>query len=237
MQLMTGDLFSGLSILVLVLVIGGLITLFSIVRARRRGSSTLALDVTRNASYGWVMLMGLGAVVAGFMTLGSPAVILDDLIYSWVRDQEDSLLSAACIDGDVADGGMLCGPTVGPVPFGPRLLLYLGTLLTLSASAAIAWAIHNAARRAGERAPFHRSAWRTFDIVALIVMVSAVLGGLLRQIGMTLAARALEWADGVEIPFQLSIPLWPFAVAVGLFALSAIFRYGAQLQRETEGLV
>ncbi|MFD5226318.1 hypothetical protein ACFWHT_11915 [Microbacterium sp. NPDC058342] len=238
MELSTGDLFSGLSILVLVLVIGGLIAAFSIARARRHGSTTLALDVTRNASYGWVMLMGLGAIVSGFMNLGTSAVALDDSIYPWVRDQERSLASSACIDGDVSDGAMLCGPVVGPVPFGPRIVLYAGTLLTLLASAAIAWAIHHATRRAGERAPFHRSVWRTFTVVAVVVMVAAVVGGLLQQIGMTLAAQSLNWgSDASPIPFRLQLPLWPFAVAVGLFALSAIFRYGAQLQRETEGLV
>lgn len=224
MGLTSDDLASGLSMLVLWLLIAGLIVAFSIARARRHGSTTLALDVTRNASYAFVLLAGAGAVMFGVSTLSSPSVSLDETTSSWVIDQQDSVTT-------LTHGGV-----VDDVPFGPRLVIYLGTLLGIAASAAIAWAIYNATRRAGQREPFHRSVSKTFGVVAFVVMVGAVVGELLKQIGMTLAARSLEWPTGLEPPFELSIPLWPFAVAVGLFALSAIFRYGARLQNEAEQL-
>lgn len=224
MQLTSGDLAAGLSMLLLWLLIAGLIVAFSIARARRRGSTTLALDVTRNASYAFVLLAGAGAVMFGVSILSSSSVSLDDTTASWVAGQHDSAT------------GPTHGGVVENVPFGPRLVIYLGTLLGIFASGAIAWAIYNATRRAGQREPFHRSVSKTFGVVAFVVMVGAIVGELLKQIGMTFAARSLEWPAGLEPPFELAIPLWPFAVAVGLFALSAIFRYGARQQQEAEQL-
>ncbi|QMU96319.1 hypothetical protein FVO59_03180 [Microbacterium esteraromaticum] len=242
MHLSTEDLASGLSLLLLIAVLAGLVVSISVWRARKHGSTTLALDVTRNASLLYVWLMAVGVVVSGVQILAGPGVFLSDSVNTDVQSQEEALASSACVD---EPSMMLCGSQVGPIPFGIRLLIYVGTVLGLLASAAVAWAIHNAARRAGEREPFHPSVSRTFGAMALVVMAAAVLGDLLQQIGMTLAARSLDWdATATPIRFGLRIELWPFAVAVGLFALSAIFRYGAQVQserellkRETEGLV
>jgi len=244
MQSTSADLFSGLSIVVLYLVIGAAITLISILRARRNGSTTLALDVTRNASFAFVGLTVIGIVMSGLTILGNHWVSLSEPVQDWIAGSRDMLSSPACIDGtwptgidpDSAGPTFLCGGSVENVPFGPRLVIYLGTVLGILAAGAIAWAIYTATRRAGMREPFHPSVSRTFGGVSIIVMVTAVLGEVVSAIGMTLAARSLDWS-GVEVPFLFSIPWWPFAVAVGMFAMSAIFRYGAQLQRETEGLV
>jgi type VI protein secretion system component VasF len=37
--------------------------------------------------------------------------------------------------------------------------------------------------------------------------------------------------------FSVTLPWWPVGAALALLALAAVFRYGAKLQRETEGLV
>jgi len=240
MQLTSEDLPSGLSTLGLWLLIAALIVAISIARARKRGSTTLALDVTRNASYAYVALACASAVLSAFSILGSTGVSLDGETGRWVMTQEESVLSPVCGEHDAGDAETavtVCGGWLENVPFTPRLVIYIGTALGILASAAIAWAIYTATRRAGLREPFHPSTSRTFGIVAIVVMACATSGELLRQIGMTLAARTLDWEDGMAPSFALSVPLWPFAVAVGLFALSAIFRYGAVLQRETEGLV
>ncbi|PYD00141.1 hypothetical protein B4U78_012600 [Microbacterium esteraromaticum] len=244
MYLSSEDLTSGLGWLGMWLGIAGIVVAVSIWRARRHGSTTLALDVTRNASWVYLFLVAVGVVLSGVQILSGPGVVLSDATYLAAQEQEDALASSACVDS-LDSGGLLCGSLVGPIPFGIRLLIYIGTVLSLLASAAVAWAIYNATRRAGEREPFHRSVSRTFGAMAIVMMLTAVVGDLLQQIGMTLAVRSLDWSSGASpIPFELRIELWPFAVAVGLFALSAIFRYGAQLQnerehlrRETEGLV
>ncbi|MDQ0615266.1 hypothetical protein QF046_002907 [Microbacterium sp. W4I4] len=247
MQLTSNDLASGLSTLALWLAIAGLVVGFSIWRARRHGSRTLALDVTRNASLAYIGLAAFGAVMSAFSQLASGSVALDDDVRQRITEQQDWLLSPACdadgaypVDPEPVGGPepmIYCQGWIDNIPLGPRLVIYLGTLLGLAASAAIAWAIHTATRRAGMREPFHPTVFRTFGVTSIAVMAGGALSGIATSVGMTLAARSLEWSDDVQIPFMLSIPVWPFAVAVGLFALSAIFRYGAVLQRETEGLV
>lgn len=244
MYLTSEDLLTGLGWLAVWLGAAGAVVALSIWRARRHGSTTLALDGTRNASLLYVALMVIGVGITGFEIMGGVGVALSDDAYAFVRENEHALASSAC--PDTYDGvGTLCGSYVGPVPFGIRLLIFCGSALSIAASGAIAWAIYNATRRAGQRNPFHRSVSRTFGAVALASMAAVVIGDLLHQIGMTLAVRSLDWVETApQLSFGLNIEPWPFTVAVGLFALSAIFRYGAQLQaerealkRETEGLV
>lgn len=239
MYLSSDDLLSGLAWLAVWFGVAGAVVALSIWRARRHGSTTLALDVTRNASLVYIGLMGLGAALSGVEILGGEGVALSDDAWAYVRENVGALDSSACPDSYGGAAAMLCGDAyAGPVPFGIQLLIFTGTLLGLIASASIAWAIYNATRRAGQRQPFHPSVSRTFGIVAIVSMLAVVIGDLLLQIGMTLAVRSLDWNEAAPpLNFGLNVEPWPFAVAVGLFALSAIFRYGAQLQREMEGLV
>lgn len=239
MYLSSDDLLSGLVWLAVSFGVAGAVVALSIWRARRHGGTTLALDVTRNASLVYIGLMGLGAALSGVEILGGEGVALSDDAWAYVRENVGALDSSACPDSYGGAAAMLCGDAyAGPVPFGIQLLIFTGTLLGLIASASIAWAIYNATRRAGQRQPFHPSVSRTFGIVAIVSMLAVVIGDLLHQIGMTLAVRSLDWNEAAPpLNFGLNVEPWPFAVAVGLFALSAIFRYGAQLQREMEGLV
>ncbi|PKI89759.1 hypothetical protein CW368_12575 [Actinomycetales bacterium SN12] len=246
MHLSSDDLLPALGWIAAWLGVAGIVVAISIWRARRQGSTTLALDVTRNASLVYIGLMVIGAGLSGLDIMGGEGVALDDDAWAYVRENQSALHSSACPETYGGEVGMLCGDSyVGPVPFGIQLLIFAGTLLALAASGAIAWAIHNATRRAGQRQPFHPSVSRTFGVVAIVSMSAVVIGDLLHQIGMTLAVRSLDWNSAAPpLNFGLDVELWPFAVAVGLFALSAIFRFGAQLQnereqlrRETEGLI
>lgn len=234
MRLASGDLPSTLIILAIFLAIVALGTLISIGRARRRGGTNLALDVTRTATYGWVALMIVLAALAVPFFVFQRSVTLTDPILSYVEDAESQLASPRCPGGGTAE--VSCGPFVDDVPLQIRLLILVGTLMLIATSAAIGWAVHTATRRAGQRDPFHPSVAQTFRISAIVVLVGAVVGQLLVDAGMTLTAQTLAWPDDMRLPYFLDIPLWPFAVAVGLFALSAIFGYGAQLQREKEQL-
>lgn len=234
MRLGTGDLPSTLIILGIFLTIVALAITLSITRARRCGGTNLALDVTRNASYGWMARMAILVALATFFIMFQTSVTLTDPVLSYVEDLESELLTPRCPGGGPQE--VSCGPFVDDVPFGIRLLIFVGTLLLIATSAAIGWAIHTATRRAGEKEPFHPSVAWSFRISAIVVLVGAVVGQLLLDAGMTMAAQTLARPADLPVPYFLDIPLWPFAVAVGLFALSAIFRYGGQLQREKEHL-
>ncbi|MUG03690.1 hypothetical protein ECC01_22225, partial [Bacillus tequilensis] len=177
MGLTADDLASGLSTLLLWAVVAALVVAISIARARKHGSTTLALDVTRNGSLVYIGLMAIGIALNGVQILGGEGLALSDDAWAHVRENEGELASSACPESYGGGEGMLCGDSyVGPVPLGIRLLIYGGTVLGILASAAIAWAIYNATRRAGQRDPFHRSVSRTFGVVALVVMGAAVVG-------------------------------------------------------------
>lgn len=244
---MAYDLLSGLIPLALYLAVLGILVGIAVLWARRRRSSTLALSVTRSLAGTFLGLVVFGAVLGGINTFAVSHLALSGHLREWVTSNRASILSPTCnSDGafsvvlDPADGPgpvAYCQGAIENIPLMPRFVLFAGALLVLLAAAAIAWSIYTAALLASMRDPFHPSVPRTFRLASIVVVVGAVVGDLLRTIGMTLAARSLDWGPDLAVPFFFEFPLWPFAVALGLFALSAIFRYGAQLQRETEGLV
>lgn len=240
------DLLSGLLPLAAYLAVIGVIVGIAMWWARRRHSSTIALSATRSIAGMFLGLVTFGVFFGGINTFLSSRFALDGELAQWVTTNRSSLLSPGCdrdesfYDRLDSGGSALIGYCSGGVehaPLAPRVVFFVGTLLVLVAAAAIAWSIYTAALLASMREPFHPSVPRTFRLAAIVVLATVVVGNVFTTIGMTLAARSLEWSEGVTPPFVFEFPLWPFAVAMGLFALSAIFRYGGQLQRETEGLV
>lgn len=239
------DLLSGLiplgAFLVALFVIVGL----AIWWARRRGSDTLPLTATRSLAGIVIGLSLFGLVLGGINQFVAQSTRLNDSMRTWVDDHLDSLSSPMCrIDGSFAEGSpsddgtiSYCKGVINYLPFTPRLALFLAMLLTFIATIAIAWSIYSAALLAAQREPFHPAVHRTFALSALVTLGAGILADVATTIGMTLAARALEWSPGVTAPFEFRLQIWPFAVAVGLFALSAIFRHGTRLQKDTEGLV
>lgn len=248
MTVTSEDLWGGLAILLLWAGVAAVIVIALIVLVtRRRTNTSIAVKATRVLSGMFLGLLVLGAIASVLNLIGERLVTPDGLIGEWVRANADLLRSPSCsADGTypfdpsapaATTTPFLCIGTVENVPFGPRLAIFIGTLLSLTAGAAIAWAIQVAAYRAEVGEFFHRSVARTFNASAVVALAAAVLGQCASGIGMTLAARSLEWSADAQPPFYFEIPLWPFAVALGMFALAAIFRHGARLQQETEGLV
>lgn len=239
------DLLSGLIPLGVYLAVLGVIVGIAMWWARRHHSSTLALSATRSIAGMFLGLVVLGVLFGSFNTFLNSRFALDGELAQWVTENRSSLLSPDCDSGVFydrvdSDGSALIGFCSGGVehaPLAPRVVFFVGTVLVLLAAAAIAWSIYTAALLASMREPFHPSVPRTFRLAAIVVLATVVVGDVFTTIGMTLAARSLEWSPGVTVPFVFQPPVWPLAVALGLFALSAIFRYGAQLQRETEGLI
>lgn len=236
------DLLSGLLQLAAWLAVLGAVVCVAIWWARRRRSTTLALTVTRMMAGFMLGLIGIGIVAGGINHLAAAQVWLDDGVRHWVTEHQSSITSSPCEVAESLSGSSTapiayCDGVILHVPFPPRLVIFTGMLLSLLAGTAIVWSIYTAAFRAGMREPFHPSVPRTFRLAAVVVLATVVVGDVFTTIGMTLAARSLEWSPGVTVPFVFQPPVWPLAVALGLFALSAIFRYGARPQRETEGLI
>lgn len=230
MTLTTNDLAGGLSVILLVLLIAALVTAFTVARARRRASTTLALDVADRLSLAWIFLCGIGVLVQGASALAGGTIGLDEAVRGQLLPE-----SSACeFAGATSTPALDCYGQVVGAPMGARVLVFVGILLGIGCSASIAWAIHVATRRAADGTPFHASVPRTFAVAGTVFLVGSIAGELTRRIGMTVLARSIP--EGADASFTLEVPLWPFAVALGCFALAAIFRQGERLEREKQQL-
>ncbi|MDN3310281.1 hypothetical protein QWJ90_05010 [Microbacterium oryzae] len=87
--------------------------------------------------------------------------------------------------------------------------------------------------------PFHALTTRSMYIGAVVVAVTGLGSDVLSSIGQTAILRGLIGRGDAGYPefFYVQSTLWPLGAALLLAALAAIFRHGAQLQRDTEGLV
>ncbi len=104
--------------------------------------------------------------------------------------------------------------------------------------------------------PFRPALVRGINVSAITVIVGGILWQLCGAIGGMLAsgqvlkyssgeytatAKSLDPATIYGLPQwgggSWTIDLWPIGIGVTLLVLSAAFRYGAQLQKDTEGLV
>lgn len=236
------DLAAGLSQVLLVLVILGFIASVVGVRARRSGNSAIALTIASSVSFGWVVLCGIGVLFVGYQNLFAPTV---DVTANVTSTQPPELGTCDGAVPAVDTATVVCGWPDGTtlqiagLEFGLRSLLFFAALLGLVLFAVPAVAVRLIASHAEAGEPFDPRVARGLGILAIIVLVLGIVHDLLLPIAQTLAAHAALGEDDPSGPpvFQLSVQFWPFAAALVLAALGAVFRHGARLQRETEGLV
>ncbi|MDR1213053.1 MAG: hypothetical protein LBK54_03035 [Propionibacteriaceae bacterium] len=126
--------------------------------------------------------------------------------------------------------------------------------VTLVGVAVVVWRLARATR-SGD--PFRLSS-KALTWAALIVAGGGILASVAADLANMLASRDLFQSTGWmarDVPsladdltpadfgwpepvgFALSIPFWPLAAGLVLALLAGVFRYGAQLRRETEGLI
>ncbi|MDR2998525.1 MAG: hypothetical protein LBU78_10455 [Microbacterium sp.] len=238
----TEDLAAGLSQILLVLVILGFIASVVGVGARRSGNNAIALTIASSVSFGWVVLCGIGVLLVGYQNLFAPTVDVS----ANVTDSRPSEFGPC--DGSVPavdTATVICdwsgGTTlqIAGLPLGLRSLLLLTALISLILMAVPGVAVWQIARRAEAGEPFDPRVARTLGVLAIIVLVLGILHDVLEPIGQTLAAHAALGNDDAYGPpmFELTVQFWPFAAALVLTALAAVFRHGHRLQRETVGLV
>jgi hypothetical protein len=146
--------------------------------------------------------------------------------------------------------------------------LAAGTLLQGTTAVIIAIALATLCTRVAAGEPFTRTVLRGVTRSAIAILVGGLLWQLAFELGQQAAFRQTfvssgsswsETANGIT-PFSsawprdgtiFSLDFWPIGIALALFALAAVFRYGERLQanalrlsidnaslkRDTEGLV
>lgn len=235
----TGDLWPSLGSIALtlgiILVIIGLV----VWRGRRRGSSTIALDAALAASGWWVLLALLGAVITVlkiFVTDWAELSGSTSIWLSWPDGLPCSELGAAqmltCSDY------MLSDFTVGGASLELRLLagaaLLCSQVITTIPAAILAVICFQTLRGR----PFAQTAPRTLVFGAIAVFVFGIASEVLSSVAATAGLREVFATDSDWYPstFQLTVSPLPFVGALGLAALSAVFRQGLRLQHENEKL-
>ncbi|OAH48859.1 hypothetical protein AYL44_12580 [Microbacterium oleivorans] len=216
--------------------------------ARRRKSPSVILDVVASMGRIWVAAALLGTVFLAVRWIWVDWAEVDIPISGfWPTalpcDLEGNGASAATGPALSCARMQIVDANVVGLDGGSRWLLGIGQTLTTAVIAVPGWLVADLAQRAVKGRPFVSGASRWLMVGAITVLVAGSLGSVLTDVGSALLAQSLfppSGADGgITAPYTVgfAIPLWPAGVALGLAALSVIFRQGARLQRETEGLV
>lgn len=236
-----GTALAWLAVAVAVLIV---ISLIVIALGRRRGSTTLALDVTQTLSAGVAAVWILFTIIrfgAGLAT--------DQLTFSTDQVSIGAAVDLPC--GVYKQGVEITGPTltcVSPTEafvqiesasFGPRFAVASGELLTSIAVVAPIVLIAVVSFQALRGLPFARVVTRALYVTAGVVLVTGIAGAVVTPLAQHLAVAEAtpEGSDYLPPSVQLSLPMLPIAIALVCAALASITRYGARIQRDTEGLV
>lgn len=219
--------------------------------ARRRGSTTVALDAASSVAQGWlfILALGLGLMVWQWFSQGEMWISEMPAFVQWPGD---GAFVGPGVPGCSDPGGdtpvLLCASvnsisaTVAHLTIGTRIVIAAGQVLGLVLLALPAVMIIVLVGQARKGSPFSRTASRTFAWSAVSILVVGTITELTVDIGRTLAAFEVlpSPEQGGDITtqgiFYLTLPLWPAGVALALAALAVVFRYGAALQHQTDAL-
>ena len=228
------------------LVIAILITLLAW-DARRRRSPHPVLDVTSALARIWLAITALGLILTVWRWLSGGDVWVPSVPVSlaWPEPlpceqagpSEATTTALMCAHVTTADA------TIALLGAGTRAVLALGEILGLVLAATPAALVLAVCTQALRGAPFSRVVGRWLLVSAVVVLVAGLGAELATGAGRALAAAEVLPPPGSDAAvtaseiYRLTVPLWPIGASCALAALGAVFRRGAVLQRETEGLV
>ncbi|MEJ1154434.1 hypothetical protein [Microbacterium marmarense] len=227
--------------------IGGLIALF-VWRARRRNSKTVLMDVAARISIVWIALTAVGVLVLLPSWFLQPNVMVAHLplITAWPSDlpclgepvpaSSATATSLYCASVNTATASITNLSTAATVVLASADLL---ALVVAVFPAIVVLVICNQAR---EGTPFSALTSRWLFIGAGVILIAGIGSTVLNDIGSTMAAAEVLPQPGAGTTTAagiatFSIPYWPLGAAGIAALMGTIFRHGAQLQRDTDGLV
>lgn len=209
---------------------------------RRRGSRTVALDAALTLSGWWILLSTASAVifiVKAFTVDG--AELHGETTYAWIPWPAGLPCSPS---GDSSTTMLTCGSealsdfTVVNASLGLRMLAASAQLATLALSTVPAVVVAVICFQTLRGRAFSRTVTRALTGAAVAVLVLGVANDLLGGIAATAGLREALPPDSEWYPvaYQLTVTPWPFAAALGLVALAAVFRQGIRLEQERSRL-
>ena len=214
--------------------------------ARRRRSPNPVLDVTAALARMWLAITAVGLILTEWKWLsgGDTWVPLMPVSLEWPEKLpcEQPFLPET-------PSGLVCAhvasadATIAMLSVGTRTVLALGEILGLVLAATPAVLLLVVCAQALNGSPFSRTVGRWLLIAAAVVLVAGLGAELVTSAGRALAAAEVlpppesDAAVTTTGIYRLTVPLWPVVAACALGALGAVFRRGAVLQRETDGLV
>ena len=244
--------FGAISVIVLVVAVIG-VFLWQLARGAL-GDDVRTFRMLHRAAWAATVLLLAAAAVTVVADLVSPLITITVPIrHVWP-------LPLAGVDIDTGPAHVesaevaLAQLTLSGLSLPVRLLWTASQALSLLLPASVAFLVARGAALLRDGAPFSPVLARTTGTAALIVLlagsIAPVLGGTAGSMASheALQVTSAAWSGGypddwspqdvmpeptVFVPFEF----WPLGVAVALLVVTAILRYGARLQKDTEGLV
>lgn len=209
---------------------------------RRRGSQTVALDAALTLSGWWILLStasGVIFIVKAFTV--DWAELTGEAAYAWIPWPAELPCSTF---GDSSATMLMCGSeplndfTVVNASLGLRILAASAQLASLALSTLPAVVVAVICFQTLRGRAFSHTVTRALTGAAIAVLVLGVTADLLSSISATAGLREALPPDSAWYPvaYQLTVTPWPFAAALGLIALAAVFRHGIRLEQERAAL-
>ncbi|MCB1273770.1 MAG: hypothetical protein KDB25_05175 [Leucobacter sp.] len=229
-------------------------------QSRVRGTGDPVIRITMIIAIVWAMFATIGAVFNAVAILdpGSDTSITFPVETFWPELPEGVELEGTGAALNTGGFTQVTG-TVAGLDLPTRICWAISQALWWLIPGVIAALIALACRQLRAGSAFAPAVAKATMATAVVVTVGGFAAQVLGDIaGSMAAAEVLQWhgatwggndaleALGIEDPLsawwpkpgmRIELPFWPIAAGLGFAALAAIFRYGAKLQHDQEGLI